>query len=71
MVPRKSPKRITMPYASTRNPMKVHRMRMRSRPAKKAAVPFAFCRRAKKSKVFCGPIMMVRPMRKRIWARWR
>jgi hypothetical protein len=43
------------------------RKRMRSRPAKKAAVPLSFWRRAKKSAVFWGPIMRVRPRRKRIW----
>lgn len=44
---------------------------MSKSPAKKAAVPFAFCFRAKKSSVFCGPIMIVRPMRKRIYLRGR
>ncbi len=68
MVPRKSPNSTTMPYASTRKPMKVHRRRMRARPTKKAAVPLAFCLRAKKRSVFCGPMMMVRPMRKRIYS---
>lgn len=43
---------------------------MRVRPPKKAAVPRAFCLRAKKRRVFCGPIIIVRPMRKRTWG-WR
>lgn len=66
IVPRKSPKSTMMPYNSTRKPIRGHRKRMRSRPPKNAAVPFAFCFRAKKRSVFCGPMMMVRPMRKRI-----
>jgi hypothetical protein len=41
-------------------------MRIRKRPAKKAAVPFSFCRRAKKRAVFWGPMIIVRPIRKRI-----
>ena len=67
MVPRKSPKRITIPYSSTQNPIRGHLRRIRIRPAKKAAVPFAFCFLAKKRRVFCGPIIIVRPIRKRIW----
>lgn len=67
MVPRKSPKRTAMPYSSMQKPMSVHRRRMRTRPPKKAAVPRAFCFRAKKRRVFWGPIIIVRPMRKRIW----
>jgi hypothetical protein len=39
---------------------------MRVRPAKKAAVPRAFCLREKKRRVLWGPMMIVRPMRKRI-----
>lgn len=41
-------------------------MRIIRSPKKKAAVPLAFCLRAKKSKVFCGPMIIVRPMRKSI-----
>lgn len=67
IVPRKSPKSTAMPYNSTQKPMSGHRRRMRARPPKKAAVPLAFCFRAKKRSVFCGPMMMVRPMRNRIW----
>ena len=52
MVPKKSPNRMTMPYASTRNPIKVHFMKIRIKPRKNAAVPFAFCLRAKKRSVF-------------------
>lgn len=55
-----------MPYASTMNPIKVHFISISVRPAKKAAVPLAFCFLAKKKNVFCGPMMIVRPMRKRI-----
>lgn len=43
-------------------------MSMSTRPRKKAPVPLAFCLRAKKSNVFCGPMMMVKPMRKRIYS---
>ncbi len=67
IVPRKSPKRITIPYSSTKKPTKAQRMRMRKRPRKKAAVPLSFCFRAKKARVFWGPIIIVRPRRKRIW----
>lgn len=56
-----------MPYSSTQKPMSGHRSRISSRPAKKAAVPLAFCLRAKKRSVFWGPMIMVRPIRKRIW----
>lgn len=67
IVPRKSPNKIKIPYNSTANPMNAHRNSMRQSPAKKAAVPLSFCRRAKKRSVFWGPIMIVRPMRKRIY----
>lgn len=66
MVPRKSPKRTMMPYSSTQKPMSGHLNKMSARPPKKAAVPLALFFRAKKRSVFCGPIMIVRPMRKRI-----
>jgi len=66
MVARKSPKSIKIPYNSTRKPRKVQRQRIMRRPTKKAAVPFSFCLRAKKSSVLEGPIIMVRPRRKRI-----
>jgi hypothetical protein len=52
IVPRKSPNKINIPYSSTRKPTKAQRMRMRTSPPKKAAVPLNFCGRAKKSKVF-------------------
>lgn len=55
-----------MPYSSTRKPISGHLNRISASPAKKAAVPLSFCLRAKKTSVFCGPMMMVRPMRKRI-----
>lgn len=67
MVPRKSPNSTMMPYSSTRKPISGHLKRISASPAKKAAVPLSFCLRAKKTSVFCGPMMMVRPMRKRIW----
>jgi hypothetical protein len=67
MVPKKSPNSTMMPYSSTRNPISGHRSRMSNRPAKKAAVPLSFCLRAKKRAVLEGPIIIVRPMRKRIW----
>ena len=46
--------------------MSAQRIKIRKRPPKKAAVPFSFCRRAKKRAVFWGPIIIVRPIRKRI-----
>ena len=67
IVPRKSPNSTTIPYSSTTNPISGHRSRISASPAKKAAVPLSFCLRAKKRAVFCGPMMMVRPIRKRIW----
>lgn len=66
MVPKKSPNSTMIPYSSTQKPIRGHRSNMRTRPAKNAAVPFAFCFLAKKSSVFCGPIIMVSPIRKRI-----
>lgn len=67
IVPKKSPNRITIPYASTKKPINVQRIKIIVRPAKKAAVPLAFCLRAKKRSVFWGPMMIFRPMRKRIY----
>jgi len=58
---------MNMPYSSTRKPIRGQRIRINVSPAKKAAVPFAFCFRAKKTRVFWGPIMIVKPMRKRIY----
>lgn len=66
IVPKKSPNKMKIPYNSTRNPIKGQRIRISNRPAKKAAVPLSFWRRAKKRSVFWGPIMIVRPIRKRI-----
>ena len=66
MVPRKSPKRITIPYNSIMKPTSAQRMSISARPTKKAAVPLSFCLRAKKRTVFCGPIIIVRPIKKRI-----
>lgn len=66
IVPKKSPNKIMIPYSSTKKPTNAQRIRMRNRPRKKAAVPLSFCLRAKKARVFWGPIMRVRPIRKRI-----
>jgi hypothetical protein len=55
-----------MPYSSIRKPKKAQRIRMSVMPTAKAAVPFHFWRRAKKARVFCVPMMSVRPIRKRI-----
>lgn len=67
MVAKKSPKSTKMPYSSTKKPVNGQRRRMRRIPAANAAVPLSFWRRAKKIKVFCKPMMRVRPMRKRIY----
>lgn len=56
-----------MPYSSMRNPTSGHRSRMSVSPPKNAAVPFALFFRAKKRRVFCGPMIMVSPIRKRIY----
>jgi hypothetical protein len=56
-----------MPYISMTKPKKGQRRRMSEIPTRKAAVPFHFWRRAKKTAVFWGPIIRVRPIRKRIW----
>jgi hypothetical protein len=66
IVPKKSPNRIKMPYSSTTKPTNGHLSKMSVMPPANAAVPLSFCRRAKKSSVFCGPMMMVRPIRKRM-----
>lgn len=67
IVAKKSPNRTKMPYSSIKKPMKVQRMKIRIMPTAKASVPCHFCRRAKKSAVLAGPIIRVRPIRKRIW----
>lgn len=67
MVAKKSPNKTKMPYSSTRKPVSGHRTKIKTIPAANAAVPFHFCRRVKKTIVFCTPMMRVRPMRKRIW----
>lgn len=66
IVPRKSPKRTKMPYSSTQNPTSGQRSRISASPPKKAADPCSFWRRAKKTSVLVGPMMIARPMRKRI-----
>jgi hypothetical protein len=66
MVPRKSPNKIKIPYNSTAKPMNAQRINIRQSPAKNDAVPLSFCLRAKKRSVFWGPIIMVKPIRKRI-----
>jgi len=58
---------MKIPYNSMKKPTKAQRIRMSRSPTKKAAVPLIFWRRAKKEKVFWGPIIMVRPIRKRIY----
>ena len=67
IVPRKSPNKMNMPYNSTRNPVNGHLIRMSASPAKKAPVPLSFCLRAKNANVFCGPIITVKPIKKRIY----
>lgn len=71
MVEKKSPNKTIIPYSSTQNPTKGHRSNMSEMPPTKAAVPFHFCRRAKKTAVFWRPIMSVKPTRKRIWCSHR
>lgn len=68
MVAKKSPKRTKMPYSSTRNPIRGQRKRMRRMPAEKAAVPLIFSLLAKKTNVFCNPMINVRPITNKIWA---
>lgn len=67
IVPRKSPNKTNMPYNSTRNPVNGHLMRISASPAKNAPVPLSFCFRAKNTIVFCGPIIIVNPIKKRIY----
>ncbi len=67
IVAKKSPKRISIPYSSMRNPISGQRNNISTMPVTNAAVPFHFCRRAKKTAVFCGPMMRVRPRRKSTW----
>ena len=69
IVAKKSPKRTKMPYSSTTNPTRGQRNKMSRIPTMNAAVPLSFWRRAKKMKVFWGPMMRVRPIRKRIYTR--
>ncbi len=66
IVAKKSPNKTNMPYSSIRKPINGHRSSIRVIPVMNAAVPFHFCRRAKKMAVFCRPIMRVRPKMKRI-----
>ena len=42
IVPKKSPNKMNIPYSSTRKPTSAHRIKIKQRPAKKAAVPFNF-----------------------------
>ena len=69
MVAKKSPNSTSIPYSSIRNPKNAQRISMRVMPSAKAAVPFHFCLRAKKARVFCVPMMRVRPIRKSICVR--
>ena len=66
IVEKKSPKSTNIPYNSTRKPIRGHRSSMSITPVAKAAVPFNFWRRAKKTAVFWRPIISVRPRTKRI-----
>ena len=66
IVAKKSPKSTNIPYSSTKKPTSGHRSNMSIMPTANAAVPFNFCRRAKKIAVFCRPIMRVRPTRNSI-----
>ena len=66
IVDRKSPNKTNMPYNSTTKPTKAHLNRISIMPVANAAVPLSFWRRAKNNSVFCTPIMMVSPTRKRI-----
>lgn len=66
IVPKKSPNRTMIPYSSMQNPISGHFIKMSDSPPKNAAVPFALFFRAKNRSVFCGPMIMVRPIRKRI-----
>ena len=52
IVEKKSPKSTNIPYSSTRKPNRGHRSSMSITPVAKAAVPFNFWRRAKKTAVF-------------------
>lgn len=67
IVAKKSPNSTKIPYSSTTKPISGHLSKIRATPAANAAVPFHFCRRAKKSAVFWRPIMRVRPRRNKIW----
>ena len=62
-VEKKSPKSTMIPYNSIKKPTNGHRRNMRIIPAVNAAVPFNFWYRAKKTAVFCIPIMNIRPRR--------
>ena len=66
IVAKKSPNKTRMPYSSIKKPKNAQRIRISVMPRAKAAVPFHFCLRAKKARVFCVPIIKVRPIRKRI-----
>lgn len=67
IVAKKSPNSTKIPYSSTTKPISGHLRSIKAMPAANAAVPFHFCRRAKKSAVFWRPIIRVRPRRNRIW----
>ena len=78
IVEKKSPNSTIIPYSSTIKPISGHRDNISTMPPANAAVPFHFCRRAKKTAVFCRPMTRVRPTRNSIWRskefqkpRWR
>ena len=66
IVEKKSPKSTKIPYNSTRKPIRGHLSSISMTPVAKAAVPFNFWRRAKKTAVFWRPIIRVRPRTKSI-----
>lgn len=65
-VAKKSPNKIMIPYNSTKNPTRGQRNRIKRIPIVKANVPRSFWRRAKKERVFEGPRIRGRPIRKRM-----
>ena len=66
IVRKKSPNNTAIPYPSTKKPINAQRNNMSIIPAANAAVPFIFSLLAKNRRVFCGPMIRGRPMRKRI-----
>lgn len=69
--PKKSPNRPTMPSDSTRNPIKVHFMRMSRTPNTRNTEPRRLAGLVKKTYVFCGPMISRTPARNRMLPRAR